>query len=33
MKHLTEKTKNLQTHFVEWFFVKGPELFVSIYGK
>lgn len=33
MRQLTEKTKYLQTHIVEWVFVKGPELFVSIYGK
>jgi hypothetical protein len=33
MKHLTEKTKYLQSQVWDWLFVKGPELFVAIYGK
>jgi len=33
MKHLTEKTRHLQSQIVEWVFFKGPELFISIYGK
>jgi hypothetical protein len=33
MKNLNEKTKFLQSQIVEWLFVKGPELFVAIYGK
>jgi len=33
MKHLTQKTKLLQSRIVEWVFFKGPELFITIYGK
>lgn len=33
MKNLAEKTKYLQSQIVEWVFYKGPELFISIYGK
>jgi hypothetical protein len=33
MKHLTEKAKQLQSQIVEWVFFKGPELFITIYGK
>ncbi|MDF2431337.1 MAG: hypothetical protein JWP44_968 [Mucilaginibacter sp.] len=33
MKHLTETTKYLQNQIVEWVFFKGPELFITIYGK
>jgi len=33
MKHLSQKTKQLQSHLVEWLFIKGPELFISLYGK
>jgi len=33
MKHLTGKTKFLQRHLWDWVFVKGPELFIAIYGK
>jgi len=33
MKNLTVKTKFLQSQLVEWLFVKGPELFIAIYGK
>ena len=33
MKNLTEKTRHLQSQIVEWVFYKGPELFVTIYGK
>jgi hypothetical protein len=33
MKHLTEKTKYLQSQIVDWVLFKGPELFIAIYGK
>jgi hypothetical protein len=33
MKNITEKTKYIQSHIVDWVFIKGPELFVTIYGK
>ena len=33
MRHLTETTIHIRTTIVEWVFFKGPELFVSIYGK
>ena len=33
MKHLTEKSKYLQSQLVEWLLFKGPELFISLYGK
>jgi hypothetical protein len=33
MKHLTETTKIIQAHLVDWVLFKGPELFVFIYGK
>lgn len=33
MKHLTEKAKFLQSQIVDWLLIKGPELFVAIYGK
>jgi len=33
MKHLTAKTKFLQRQIFEWVLFKGPELFITIYGK
>ncbi|MDB5137189.1 MAG: hypothetical protein JWP37_3792 [Mucilaginibacter sp.] len=33
MKVITETAKHLKTQIVEWLFIKGPELFVTIYGK
>jgi hypothetical protein len=33
MKAINDTTAHLRTQIVEWFFVKGPELFVTIYGK
>jgi len=33
MKHLAETTKHIHSTLVEWVLFKGPELFVSIYGK
>jgi len=33
MKQFTEKTKQLQIQLVEWVFFKGPELFITLYGK
>jgi hypothetical protein len=33
MKQLTEKTKQLQSQIVQWVFFKGPELFITLYGK
>ncbi len=33
MKNITEKAKHLQSQIVEWVFFKGPELFITIYGK
>jgi len=33
MKHLQETTKHIHFRLVEWVLFKGPELFVTIYGK
>ncbi len=33
MKHLTQTAKHLQSQIVEWVFFKGPELFITLYGK
>jgi hypothetical protein len=33
MKNLTETAKHLQSQIVGWVFFKGPELFITIYGK
>ena len=33
MKNLAEKSKFLQSRLVDWVFYKGPELFITIYGK
>jgi len=32
MKAINGKAKQLKTHLLEWVLVKGPELFVAIYG-
>lgn len=33
MKAINDKAKLLKTHLLEWVLIKGPELFVTIYGK
>ncbi len=33
MKQLTDTTRFFQSQIVEWLFIKGPELFMAIYGK
>lgn len=33
MKVINEKARQLKTHLLEWVLIKGPELFVTIYGK
>jgi len=32
MKYITEN-KHLQSTIIEWMLIKGPQLFVTIYGK
>lgn len=33
MKAINDKAKQLKTQLLEWVLIKGPELFVAIYGK
>jgi len=33
MKNLTETAKHIQSHILDWVLFKGPELFITIYGK
>ncbi|MBB5396372.1 hypothetical protein HDC91_002421 [Mucilaginibacter sp. AK015] len=33
MKQIVKKRKHIHSHIVEWVLFKGPELFVTIYGK
>jgi hypothetical protein len=33
MKAINEKAKLIKTQLLEWVLIKGPELFVTIYGK
>jgi len=33
MKHLSEKTIYLQNQILDWVLIKGPELFIAIYGR
>ncbi|HVW14807.1 MAG TPA: hypothetical protein VHB54_13310 [Mucilaginibacter sp.] len=33
MKTINEKANHLRAHLLEWVLVKGPELFIAIYGK
>jgi hypothetical protein len=33
MKAINDRARQLKTHLLEWVLVKGPELFVAIYGK
>jgi len=33
MKNLTEAAKFIQSQLVDWVLIKGPELFITIYGK
>ena len=33
MKIIAEKARHIQSQIVEWVFFKGPELFITIYGK
>jgi hypothetical protein len=33
MKAINDRARQLKTHLLEWVLIKGPELFVTIYGK
>jgi hypothetical protein len=33
MKAIMDKANQLKTQLLEWVLIKGPELFVTIYGK
>lgn len=33
MKAINETARHLKTQLLEWVLIKGPELFVTIYGK
>jgi len=33
MKQLADTTRHIHSTIVEWVLFKGPELFVTIYGK
>jgi hypothetical protein len=33
MKAIIDKARQLKTHLLEWVLIKGPELFVAIYGN
>jgi hypothetical protein len=33
MKAINDKARQLKTQLLEWVLIKGPELFVAIYGK
>jgi hypothetical protein len=33
MKAINETARLLKTQLLEWVLIKGPELFVTIYGK
>ncbi|MGF7041480.1 hypothetical protein M2273_004746 [Mucilaginibacter lappiensis] len=33
MKNIVQKTKLVHSTIVDWLLIKGPELFVTIYGK
>jgi hypothetical protein len=33
MKNITQKSKQLHSAIVDWLLFKGPELFITIYGK
>jgi hypothetical protein len=32
MKKINEKANHLKTQLLEWVLIKGPELFIAIYG-
>jgi hypothetical protein len=32
-QHLSQKTKQLKSHLVDWMLFKGFELFITIYGN
>lgn len=33
MKAINERAKFIKSQILEWVLIKGPELFVTIYGK
>ena len=33
MKAIQHTTKHLKAQLWDWVFIKGPELFITIYGK
>jgi len=33
MKAITDTARHIKTQIVEWVLIKGPELFITIYGK
>ncbi|MDB5141371.1 MAG: hypothetical protein JWQ66_84 [Mucilaginibacter sp.] len=33
MKVINDTARHLKTQLLEWVLIKGPELFVTIYGK
>lgn len=33
MKTITDTAKHIKTQLVDWVLIKGPELFIAIYGK
>jgi len=33
MKAINEAANHLKTQLLDWVFIKGPELFITIYGK
>jgi hypothetical protein len=33
MKAIHNTAQHIKTQLLEWVFIKGPELFITIYGK
>jgi hypothetical protein len=33
MKAINERAKHIKAQLLDWVLIKGPELFITIYGK